>query len=414
MANNPDKSMKVTALRRQAEGRLRATKRDVAAMPVKDVQQLIHELQVHQIELEMQNEELRRTQGELATARDRYMALYDSAPIGYLTLGPKGMILGANLPACALMGINRKDLLGKPALRYVAAKDQAAFLRHLRKTFDSDISHVCEVDFVRPHDAPISVQFESVAAQDEAGRNTHILAALENIVERKRAEALGLEDQRGLDRQRSLEQRVGLSCDLHDGILQSLFAIGLSLETCKIDVLGNPGRAQSVLTQGVGAINSVIQEVRAFMTELRLDPVLNNALSIRDLSGALSSMAKGLARLHGQNVRVSVDNAAAAGLSQAQNLDLLKLAKEALSNSLRHAKASRVFVSLRRVNNAISLIVRDNGRGFSVEEKTGQGQGLLSMTTRAGQLGGTLSVQSMPAKGTRVVFDLPAKGRKDT
>ena len=77
MAKKPDEPTKVTALRQQAEELLRATKRDVAAMPVKDVQQLVHELPVHQIELEMQNDKLRRAQIELEAARDRYVDLYD-------------------------------------------------------------------------------------------------------------------------------------------------------------------------------------------------------------------------------------------------------------------------------------------------------------------------------------------------
>jgi hypothetical protein len=75
MAKTPDSSTKGTGLRRQAEELLLATRRDVAAMPVKDVQQLVYELQVHQIELEMQNDELRRAQMELEVARDRYATL---------------------------------------------------------------------------------------------------------------------------------------------------------------------------------------------------------------------------------------------------------------------------------------------------------------------------------------------------
>ena len=77
MDKKSDGPTKFTGLRHQAEDLLKTTKRDVAAMPVKDVQRLVHELQVHQIELEMQNDELRRTQLELEAARDRYMDLYD-------------------------------------------------------------------------------------------------------------------------------------------------------------------------------------------------------------------------------------------------------------------------------------------------------------------------------------------------
>src|ERR1700675_258853 len=92
-------AMVPTKILRQAEARLRVTKRDVATMPVKNVQELVHELQVHQIELEMQNEELRRTQMELEAARDSYVDLYDFSLAGHLTLDRRGTIVEANLRA---------------------------------------------------------------------------------------------------------------------------------------------------------------------------------------------------------------------------------------------------------------------------------------------------------------------------
>ncbi|HEU0068271.1 MAG TPA: PAS domain S-box protein, partial [Nitrospiraceae bacterium] len=130
MAKKPGSATKVTALRQEAEARLRATKRDVAAMPVNDVQQLVYELQVYQIELEMQNEELRRTQVELEAARDRYMDLYDFSPAGYLTLDMQGKIVEANLRAGTLLGVIRKKLIGQPLAQFIAAADADTFHRH--------------------------------------------------------------------------------------------------------------------------------------------------------------------------------------------------------------------------------------------------------------------------------------------
>lgn len=347
---------------------------------------------------------LRRTQLELEVARDRYAALYDGAPIGYLTLDLKGVVLLANLPACTLLGINRKYLLGQPAMRYVAAKDRSTFLGHLRETFDSEISHACEVDLAQQNG--VVVRFESVVVSDEAGAHSVAQTALLDITARVRAEAQVLEQKR--ERQRHLDMRERAH-DLHDGILQSIFAIGLGLETCIRDIAENPGRAAAVLTQGIGALNSAMQEVRTFMTELGSEPVLNAALPARGLPNSLSSMAKDLARLHGKQVRLSVRRAVTTGLSCAQDLDILKLAKEALSNSLRHAQVPIVFVSLRCVDGTTRLTVRDHGRGFPLKEKIGQGQGLLNMTARAEQLGGTLSVRSQPGKDTTVIFDLQQK-----
>ena len=412
MAKTPDRSTKLTALRRQAEALLRTTDRDVAAMPVKNVQQLVHELQVHQVELELQNEELRRTQLALEAARDRYVELYDFAPVGYLTLDLRGTILGANLPTCTLLGVNLKDLLGQPAIRFVAARDQATFLRHLREPFVQGISHVCEVDLERQQAAPVSVQFQSVAVPDESGQHARILTALENITGRKRAEALAREQQHGLEQQRNLAIRVGLSHDLHDGMLQSLFAIGLSFETCKLDIFANPKRASATLTYGLGAMNAAMREVRTFMEALESNPPPDTTLPGLDLSGSLRSMAKDLARLHGIPVRVSVDHDMEVALSREQSLALLKMAKEALSNSLRHARPPLVLLSLRRLGSGIRLTVLDHGTGFILQEKMGEGNGLVNMAIRAQQIGGNLSVQSSPATGTRVVLDLPAKTRR--
>ena len=173
---------------RQAEARLRATKRDVAAMPVKDVQQLVHELQVHQIELEMQNEELRRTQVDLEAARDRYVDLYDFSPAGHLTLDTHGTIVEANLRVGTLLGINRKELIGRPLARFIARDDQDTFHRHCQDVLKTGTRQICEVHLRKETGAPRWVYFESLAVHDEQGRITHWRTALLDITERKRAE----------------------------------------------------------------------------------------------------------------------------------------------------------------------------------------------------------------------------------
>ena len=114
-------------------------------MPVKDVQQLVHELQVHQIELEMQNDELRRTQLELEAARDRYVDLYDFSPAGHLTLDTHGTIVEANLRAGTLLGINRKALIGQPLARFIAAEDEGTFHRHCQEVLKTGTRQTCEV-----------------------------------------------------------------------------------------------------------------------------------------------------------------------------------------------------------------------------------------------------------------------------
>jgi PAS domain S-box-containing protein len=386
-------------------------KRDVAALPITDVQRLVYELQFHQIELELQNEELRRAQMELQAARDRYQDLYDSAPTGYLTLNPKGVILEANLPVCTLLGINRKDLLGKSIIGFVTAKDQPMFLSHIREVFKTGARQACDVDLVQTGDVPVSIQFESVAVQDQAGQPTCVLTSLLDITERTHAAAAFQAWRQGLERQRNLEERVWLGHDLHDGILQSLYAIGLGLEVGKANLSGASNKAAVALTHGIDELNSVMRDVRSFIGKLKATDLSDTALPSRDLPTSLRTMAGILARLHGRRVRVSVDPAVASALSQMQSAQICNLAKEALSNSFRHARATGVHLSLRQVKDSIRLTVRDNGTGLRRKDAKGDGQGFISMTARARKLGGTLSVHSKPAQGTRVVVDLPKKIR---
>ena len=173
---------------RQAEARLRATKRDVADMPVKGVQQLVHELQVHQIELEMQNEELRRAQVELEASRDRYVDLYDFSPAGHLILDTHGKIVEANLRAGTLLGINRKELIGRPLAPFIARDDRDTFHRHCQDVLKTGTRQICEMQLREETGASHWVYFESLAAHDELGRITHWRTALLDITERKRAE----------------------------------------------------------------------------------------------------------------------------------------------------------------------------------------------------------------------------------
>ena len=83
-----------------------------------DVERLVHELQVHQIELEMQNEELKRAQAEIAESREKYVDLYDFAPVGYFSFDQNGIITEMNLPAASLVGIERTLGIGSPSLFY--------------------------------------------------------------------------------------------------------------------------------------------------------------------------------------------------------------------------------------------------------------------------------------------------------
>ncbi len=128
-----------------------------------DREKLIHELQVHQVELEMQNDELRKAQEELEASRSKYLNLYDFAPVGYFTLDKMGGILEANLTGAALLGIERGLLLKTPFLLFIMPDDQDLFRECQRKVFQIPGRQSCEVRLKRRGDDPFWVSLESVA-----------------------------------------------------------------------------------------------------------------------------------------------------------------------------------------------------------------------------------------------------------
>ena len=187
MKARPQLSTSPKRLRARAERLLGTTGRDVAEMPVDDVQKLVHELQVHQIELEMQNDELRRTQLELVQARDRYADLYDFALPALLTLNAQGEILEANLNAGELLGLDRGKLLHQKFSRFVLKEAQDTFYLFCRQVFSSDARQSAELDLLNAQARRLVVHVE--ALRDPTSPRKQCRVSFTDITERKRAEA---------------------------------------------------------------------------------------------------------------------------------------------------------------------------------------------------------------------------------
>jgi len=135
-------------------------------------ERLLHELRMHQLELELQNLELRQAQEALENSRKRYVDLYDHAPVGYLTLSRTGLILEANLTAATLLGLSRQALHRQPITRFILPEDQDVYYLHrIHQMQGGPIgSGVCELRLFRKDAAPFWARLEGVAAGDiEAG-----------------------------------------------------------------------------------------------------------------------------------------------------------------------------------------------------------------------------------------------------
>jgi len=175
-------------LRQRAEDFLNTHPADIRNTALADIQHLVEELQIHQVELEMQNEELRRTQLELAEARDRYIDLYDFAPIGYFTISAKGIILQANLTGANMLGIERGRLFGQPFSRFIAKESQDNFYLYHNKLFDSGNRQTCELSLKKKDGGVFPVQLESIAVKEPETDSDTIRATVIDITRRRQAE----------------------------------------------------------------------------------------------------------------------------------------------------------------------------------------------------------------------------------
>ena len=179
-------SADTSELHRRAETRLRAAATEgTPARPEADAQRLVHELQVHQIELEMQNDELHQLRSELEAGLEQYTDLYDFAPVGYLTLDRDGTIRKVNLTGTRLLGVEQARLVGRRFEILVAEADRSVFNTFLKKVFANPAEEFCEVVLLKEGKGPINVNIRATLSND----GQECRAILADITERKQAEA---------------------------------------------------------------------------------------------------------------------------------------------------------------------------------------------------------------------------------
>jgi len=197
-------------LKKASELRKRAVEKfkSKPALPGKlsklDVQALIEELRIHQIQLEMQNDEIRKAQQVVEESRAKYSNLYDFAPVGYLTLNQEGLILGANLTASSQLGVERRRLINKPLFLFMTKKEgKDLFYLYLRKIFRTKSLETYEGELKGKDSTPFYAQLESIVVKDDSSQ---CRTAITDITERKQALT---KLQQGEEQLRAANRRLG-------------------------------------------------------------------------------------------------------------------------------------------------------------------------------------------------------------
>ena len=200
----------------------------------------------------------------------------------------------------------------------------------------------------------------------------------------------------------SLEGKIRLGHDLHDGIIQTLYASGLTIESARKLTPTDPAEADRQLAQCLQNLNASIRDVRNYITGLAPE-TLRRAGFAQALESHVTELSAG------RTVRFDLkfDDEAIARLTPEQSTEALQVAREAISNSLRHGGASFVTVRVHQSDREIGLLVQDNGVGFDSARHEGPGHGLGNMQKRARRVGASVRIESQPGNGTRVILTLP-------
>jgi signal transduction histidine kinase len=203
---------------------------------------------------------------------------------------------------------------------------------------------------------------------------------------------------------RVLQERERIGMDLHDGVIQSIYAVGLNLELVQALLAeGNTSHANQRITGAIEALNATMRDIRAYILGLR---------PLRfDKDDLVTSLQRLLTEFKANtliNVEFSASQPAAQAITPEQRLALCHIAQEALSNTARHGRASRVELYLSETAHVVNLTVRDNGLGFELAAAPRRpGHGLVNMRERAQALGGEVVVQSTVGAGTLVQASFP-------
>jgi len=455
MQKKPNASADAAELRRRAEARLKAQRRSTAPPRTDpDAHRLVHELQVHQVELEMQNAELQGAWDQMEVMLEKYTDLYDFAPVGYFSIDEQGLILDVNLTGAALLGVERSRLINCRLPRFVASMSRPTFLAFLEEIFAEPGRQICEASLRNEDGTSFWANLQGASAAslsgvrkwcrlavsdisalkraEEAQRRMEALDAAnqelkKEIVQRKAVEkalqksetyarqllAESLQLQKQLQHlshqvlQAQEEERKRISRELHDDIAQVLTAISFHLAVLGKEAASNGKGLKRKIAHTQRLVQRSVNIVHQFAGQLR-PPALDDL----GLVPALRSHVKDFAKRTGLSVRfTSFTRDRTELLDGDKRTVLYRVVQEALTNVAKHAKASLVTVSIQKLRGVICMEVQDDGKSFEVQgvlsTKRNKGLGLLGMRERVEMVGGRFTVESSHGKGTTIRADIP-------
>lgn len=403
MSETTRKPQRSRSIRELAESKLAdGAAVDLETLTPDEIRHFVHELEVHRIELELQNRELEEAQLEAEASRERYRQLYESAPIGYLTLDADGAIVTANLAAAELLRLPRAQLLGRKLSSFIAAGHQDRWHFARRALTDGGERRSLELALLRDDGSKLDVALTASGQLNAAGQiNLGVLDLSElRSVERalrRAAAAVSVVEQ---------QERRKLASDLHDSAGQLLALASIKLRALDCSVAGNWGREFTELSELLAKARNRINSLSFQLSPPLLDDV--------GLVAATRWLAEDIEQSFG--LEVTVEESPELRLDEVTRVTLFRAIRELLINVTKHAGVGTARVRFWHEGVQIRVSVEDSGVGFRPDATEGTfgrgvgrgGFGLLALRERLVQLGGTLAIGPGPdGVGSRIVVGVP-------
>lgn len=373
-----------------------------------DASRLAHELHVHQAELESQNEELRRTQSALAAARDRYLDLYEYAPVGYLTLDEQGTVQESNLTAAVMLGRERGALRGRPFARHLQGPDADRWHRFLQQVGAGTNRESIVLAFSAPPSRKTWYgQVDCLHAVSRQGEPS-LRITLVDISDRVQAD---LERRiAALDADARETERHHLASTLHENLGQRLSALKMEMAAASAG-LGEEETARWKVRMApvLDALDEAVATVRRVTTDLR-PPMLDDL----GLNAAIEWLAQDSARQLGLHFSLALDPDPPA-LAPATALGLYRFVQEGLAYLLRDPGTSEFRIDLRLGAGALELVLRGLARAASPVPSVADDPAVDVLAHRARLLGAKLRSDAERDRSgwlaLRLTLPLPDEGQ---
>lgn len=415
-------------LRARALGRMGPRRRVLPdELSREELSELVYELQVHQAELEVQNEDLRRAEGELAAARDRYLDLYEFAPVGYLTLDKQGTVVQANLATTRLCGSDRPEVVGSRFEKLTVREDRDAVYLALREAGDEGSGRSAEFRLARPDEEEVWVLAEVSIGDDARDGSKLYRVTLTDVTKRRRAEHSLRELSESLERKvaarttelerksRQLRRLVAelnraeeaerrrLAELLHDDLQQLLIGVRFRLDVaCGRE---DDARSKELLEASRELVEEGVEKARGLSRALSPPALWHQGVgpAIRELSEYVRGQ-------HGLHVDLRRGELPGSIPEETEHV-IYRAVQELLLNVVKHARVSRANVVLKQQEGDLLAVVEDHGVGFDPNQVLADGPtaglGLARIGERVEACGGRMEVESSPARGTRVTMRVP-------